>query len=52
MKERWRCRIMGISDKFRGEDSSGLARWQRYRTTRIDKAADLMWYGNKSYVGR
>ena len=39
-------REVGMTDKVGGEDSGGRARWQRFRTTGIDTAAEEMWDRN------
>ena len=52
MKARWRCGIMGMSDKVGGEDSGRRARWRRCRTTGIDTAVEEMRDGNTRDVGR
>ena len=51
MEARWRCGIMGMADKFRGEDSGGRKRWRRCGTTWMDTAAEEMRYGNRRDVG-
>ena len=38
---------VGMEDKVSGADSSGRARWRRFRTTGMDTAAEEMWDGNR-----
>ena len=52
IEARWRCGIMGMAEKVRGEYSCGRARWQRFETTGIDTAAEKMRDGNKRDVGQ
>ena len=46
-----RSRIMGMADKVSGEDSGGLAWWQRCGTIWIDTAAEEMRDVNIRDVG-
>ena len=52
MEARWRCRIMGMSEKFSSEDSGRQKWWRRCRTTGMDTTAEDMREGNRRYVGR
>ena len=47
MEARWRCRIIGMSEKVSGKDSSGIAWWRTCGTTGIDTAAEEVWDGNR-----
>ena len=52
MEMRWIYRIIGMADKFSGEDRGGRAWWRRCGTTGIDTVAEEMWNGNRWDVGR
>ena len=52
MEARLRCGIMGMLDKFSGEDSGGRPRWRRCRTTYMHTAAEEIWDGNRRDVGQ
>ena len=47
MEARWRCRIIGMSDKAGGEDSGGQAQWRKYGKTGMDTVAEDIWDGNR-----
>ena len=51
MEARWRCGIIGMTDKVRGEYSGWLAWCWRCGTTGMDTATEEMWDGNRRDVG-
>ena len=48
---KWRCGIMGMADKVRGEDSGERSQWQRCGTTCMDMAAEEMRDSNRRDKG-
>ena len=43
---------MGMTDKVRGEDRGGKARWRRCGIAGVDTVVEEIWDGNIRDVGR